>query len=52
MLQVVALHWRFEIVSIGWIRARITCFNLTVSILVYKREFPINKIALLNVIGQ
>ena len=52
LLQVVALHWRFEIVSIGWIRARITCFNLTVSILAYKREFPINKIALVNVIGQ
>jgi hypothetical protein len=52
LLQVVARHWRFEIVSIGWIRARIACFNLTVSILVYKREFPINKITLVNVIGQ
>lgn len=50
--QVVALHWRFEIVSIGWIRDRITCFNLTVSILVHKREFPNNKIALVNVIGH
>lgn len=51
LLQVVALHWRFEIVSSGRIRARITCLNPTVSILVYKPEFPIDKMALVNVIG-